>query len=166
MSELFCDVALAVPLRNTFTYAVPDSVRESVQPGSRVLVPFRNKPMVGVVTELVRAAPANVKIRAISKLLEDTPALTPALLELGKWIAGYYLAPIGEVYRAMLPPVTELRSQQQVVITDAGKRVVDESDQTLSAEFLKKEIAFLTALVGEQARAGCYLRGEVQRKPR
>ncbi len=150
MSELFCDVALAVPLRNTFTYAVPDSVRESVQPGSRVLVPFRNKPMVGVVTELVRAAPANVKIRAISKLLEDTPALTPALLELGKWISGYYLAPIGEVYRAMLPPVTELRSQQQVVITDAGKRVVDESDQTLSAEFLKKEIAFLTALAASK----------------
>jgi primosomal protein N' (replication factor Y) len=48
------------------------------------------------------------------------PALTPKLIELGHWIAGYYLAPVGEVFRAMLPPVTELRTERQIVLTDAG----------------------------------------------
>jgi len=46
--------------------------------------------------------------------------LTPKLLELGQWIASYYVAPIGEVYRAMLPPVTELRARQIVYTTAAG----------------------------------------------
>ncbi len=49
MSLPFCNVALPVPLRTTFTYAIPDALRDSVQPGSRVLVPFRNKSLVGVV---------------------------------------------------------------------------------------------------------------------
>jgi primosomal protein N' (replication factor Y) len=49
------------------------------------------------------------------------PALTPKLIELGQWIAGYYLAPIGEVFRAMLPPVTEIARKRQIVLTEAGK---------------------------------------------
>jgi len=49
MNFAFCDVALPVPLRTTFTYAIPEMLRETLQPGSRVLVPFRKKAMVGVV---------------------------------------------------------------------------------------------------------------------
>src|SRR5262249_34839025 len=120
MSVPFCNVALPVPLRTVFTYAVPEELRESVQPGSRVLVPFRKKSMVGVVIELVKTAPEGRKVREITKLLEFTPALTPKLLELGQWIAGYYLAPVGEGFRAMLPPMTELRVQRQIVLTEAG----------------------------------------------
>ena len=48
------------------------------------------------------------------------PALAPKLLELGQWIASYYVAPIGEVYRGMLPPLTELSAQQTVALTEAG----------------------------------------------
>ena len=106
MSEVFCNVALPVPLRTTFTYAVPNALRHAVQPGSRVLVPFRKKSLVGVVVELPERAPENTKIRDVAKVLDALPALTPALLELGHWIAGYYLAPIGEVFRAMSPPIT------------------------------------------------------------
>src|SRR5258707_7737428 len=106
MSLPFCNVALPVPLRTTFTYAIPDALRDSVQPGSRVLVPFRNRSLVGVVLECVQQAPESTKIREISKVLDFLPALTPKLIELGHWIAGYYLAPVGEVFRAMLAPVT------------------------------------------------------------
>src|SRR5258708_553776 len=55
MTPPFCNVALPVPLRTTFTYAVPESLRGTVQPGSRVLVPFRKKAMVGVVVELAES---------------------------------------------------------------------------------------------------------------
>ena len=95
MTASFCNVALAVPLRTVFTYGVPESLRELVQAGTRVLVPFRNKSLVGVVTELTEQAPANTKIRDITKVLDLRPALTPKLIELGHWIAGYYLAPVG-----------------------------------------------------------------------
>ena len=105
MNRIFCNVALAVPLRTTFTYAVPEQLRAAVQPGVRVLVPFRQKSLVGVVVDLPERAPEKTKIREISRVLDVIPALTPKLIELGRWIAGYYLAPVGEVFRAMLPPV-------------------------------------------------------------
>ena len=116
MSLPFCKVALPVPLRTLFTYAVPEELRESLQPGSRVLVPFRRKSMVGLVIELVKTAPEGSKVREVTKLLEFTAALTPKLLELGQWIAGYYLAPVGEVFRAMLSPVVELRLQRDFLL--------------------------------------------------
>jgi primosomal protein N' (replication factor Y) (superfamily II helicase) len=125
MSLLFCNVALPVPLRTTFTYAIPEALRESVQPGSRVLVPFRHKSLVGVVVECVQHAPEGTKIREITRVLDFVPALTPKLIELAYWIAAYYLAPIGEVFRAMLPPVTELRTERQIVLTEAGRVAAD-----------------------------------------
>ena len=121
MTESFCNVALPVPLRTTFTYAVPEEMRGQVQAGSRVLVPFRKKSLVGVVAEMTECAPEGTQVREVSKVLDLLPALTPKLIELGQWIAGYYLAPIGEVFRAMLPPVTEIALKRQIVLTEAGK---------------------------------------------
>jgi primosomal protein N' (replication factor Y) len=121
MTLPFCNVALPVPLRTTFTYAIPEALRESLQPGSRVLVPFRNRSLVGVVVEFVPHAPTPTKIREVARLIDFLPALTPKLVELAHWIAGYYLAPIGEVFRAMLPPVTELRTERQIALTDSGR---------------------------------------------
>jgi len=125
MSPPFCNVALPVPLRTTFTYSVPEALRDSVRPGSRVLVPFRNKSLVGVVVECVQHAPPTTKIREISKILDFLPAVTPKLVALAHWIAGYYLAPVGEVFRAMLPPVTELRTERQIVLTASGREAAD-----------------------------------------
>jgi len=127
MNQL-CNVAVAVPARTTFTYRVPAALAAEVQPGCRVLVPFRKKAVVGVVTEWIESQPAGTRIRDIQKCLDLVPALTPRLLELGAWIASYYVAPIGEVYRAMFPPLTELREQQRIVLTDAGRATQDTLD--------------------------------------
>ena len=67
MTESYCNVALPVPLRTTFTYAVPEALRAEVQPGSRVLVPFRKKSMVGVVMEMTATVPEGTKIREIQQ---------------------------------------------------------------------------------------------------
>src|SRR5262252_6392161 len=129
MKERYCNIALPVPLRTTFTYFVPESLREQVQPGSRVLVPFRKKSLVGVAVEMTETVPDGAQIRDVSRVLDLTPALPPKLLELGQWIAGYYLAPIGEVFRTMLPPVTELSARRQIVLTEAGKTLASELQQ-------------------------------------
>ncbi|HYA62904.1 MAG TPA: primosomal protein N', partial [Candidatus Sulfotelmatobacter sp.] len=71
--------------------------------------------------ETTESAPEGTQVREVSKVLDLIPALTPKLIELGHWIAGYYLAPIGEVYRAMLPPVTEIALKRQIVLTEAGR---------------------------------------------
>src|SRR5216683_1994909 len=145
MSLPFCNVALPVPLRTTFTYAIPETLRDFVQPGNRVVVPFRRKSLVGVVVECVPHAPEGAKIRELTKVLEFVPALTPKLLELGQWIAGYYLAPVGEVFRAMLPPVTELRTERQVVLTDSGRAAADK-EATAAQSLNPQQHAFLAQL--------------------
>jgi primosomal protein N' (replication factor Y) len=148
MSASLCNVALPVPLRNTFTYAVPEALRAQVQPGSRVLVPFRKKSLVGVVVELAETAPEKTKIREVVKVLDLVPALTPRLIELAHWIAGYYLAPIGEVFRAMLPPVTELTARRQIVLTDAGKALAsDLREGKCLTELSGSEVEFLQKLL-------------------
>jgi primosomal protein N' (replication factor Y) len=163
MTLPFCNVALPVPLRTTFTYAVPESLLGTVHAGSRVLVPFRKKVMVGVVVELSDSAPAGTKIREIIRVLDFVPALTPRLIELAHWIAGYYLAPVGEVFRAMLPPVTEVKSQRQIALTEAGREAAESlSGGELSHGLTAAEAAFLaklkekkgTLLLGPAAKLG------------
>jgi primosomal protein N' (replication factor Y) (superfamily II helicase) len=147
MKASFCNVALPVPLRTTFTYAVPESMRELAQPGTRALVPFRNKSLVGVIVELTELLPAGTKIREITKLLDTRPALTPKLIELAHWIAGYYLAPIGEVFRSLLPPVTEVRSQRELCITEAGRIAATSlSGGELSHGLSQAEVSLLAKL--------------------
>jgi primosomal protein N' (replication factor Y) (superfamily II helicase) len=125
MSQAFSNVALPLPLRTLFTYALPDKLRGAVLPGCRVLVPFRNKSLVGVVVELLDTPPREGKIREIIKPLDLVPALPPGILDLGKWIANYYVAPIGEVFRAMLPPVVEVRRERLVALTTKGRELAE-----------------------------------------
>jgi len=105
-----CEVALPVPLRNTFTYSVPDALEERVVPGARVIVPFGNRKAIGVVLERNSRNAGTQKLKDIAQAPDPVPALPPKLVELGSWVAGYYLAPVGETFRAMLPPAAAWRA--------------------------------------------------------
>jgi primosomal protein N' (replication factor Y) len=151
MTASYCSVALPVPLRMTFTYAVPEQLRAQVQIGCRVLVPFRKKSLIGVITEWMETAPADTKIREISKVVDLIPALTPKLIELGQWIAGYYLAPVGEVFRGMLPPVTEFASRREIILTDAGRLLsTDLRDGKTLTDLSAGQTEFLAKLLGKK----------------
>jgi primosomal protein N' (replication factor Y) len=146
----YCNVALPVPLRTLFTYYIPDHLREIVHPGTRVLVPFRKKSLIGVVIDLPATAPQATKIRDITKAIDHTPALTPKLIELGQWIANYYLAPVGEVFRAMLPPPTEIRTQRLIAITSAGRDAASSlSGGELTHGLSRNEVDFLANLIAK-----------------
>jgi len=114
----FCDVAVPVPLDATFTYRLPENAPEPCI-GGRVIVPFREKRLCGVVTELHDRTP-EFQTRCLSHVLDSTPALTPELMQLGRWIAHYYIAPIGEVFRSMLPLAAEFRRVLGYHITEKG----------------------------------------------
>jgi primosomal protein N' (replication factor Y) len=115
---LFCDVALAVPLDMVFTYTIPQGMEPVV--GGRVLVPFRQQRMSGIVVEL-HDRPPQVKTKRVLEALDLSPVLDEHLLKLGKWIADYYLAPVGEVFRTMLPLSAEFKRAVEYRITDAGR---------------------------------------------
>jgi primosomal protein N' (replication factor Y) len=116
----FCDVALPVPLDRPFTYCVGDL---QLCVGARVLVPFRNEKLAGVVVRL-HDEPPPVDARPLVAVLDSEPVITPQLMELALWIAQYYLAPIGEVLRSMLPLAGEVRRQVLYRITDLGRQVL------------------------------------------
>jgi len=116
---LYCEVALPVPLDRTFTYTI--GPHAAPLPGSRVIVPFRNEKLVGVVTELHDRKPEDFEAKPVESLIDPEPLLSPQLLELAHWMAQYYLAPLGEVLRSMLPLAAEVRRTVYYRITDAGR---------------------------------------------
>jgi primosomal protein N' (replication factor Y) (superfamily II helicase) len=119
----FCDVALPVPLDVTFTYRLAGS-----EPlvGARVLVPFRNLRHSGVVTEVHDRQPA-MEAKKVLQVLDPEPVLDGTLMKLGQWIAQYYLAPVGEVFRSMLPLAAEIRKARLYAITEKGHQALHAS---------------------------------------
>ncbi|MGA2434011.1 MAG: primosomal protein N', partial [Bryobacteraceae bacterium] len=116
----YCDVSLPVPLDRVFTYALPETLRHRVQPGCRLLVPFGARKLTGIVLA-VHDRPAGGEVREALLLLTSEPALNEEMLALGKWIANYYCAPLGEVLRSMLPLPGELRHGKTYSLTDRGR---------------------------------------------
>jgi primosomal protein N' (replication factor Y) len=116
----YCDVALPVPLDRTFTYSAREEGSRP-QRGARVIVPFRSEKLIGVVTGVSDEKPDDFETRQIEALLDEEPLLNEHLLQLAEWIAQYYLAPLGEVLRGMLPLTAEVRSTVYYRITDLGR---------------------------------------------
>jgi primosomal protein N' (replication factor Y) (superfamily II helicase) len=121
MNPRFCEVALPVPLRTTFTYAIPAHLADAEIIGARVVVPFRNRAIAGVALKFASHAPGEKNTKEIVELVDAIPALTPELLALGEWISRYYVAPIGETLRSMLPPLAELREHREYALTEHGR---------------------------------------------
>ena len=103
---MFVDVALPLPLFQTFTYRVDGTPRHQVRPGSRVVVPFRNARSIGIVVGEV-PTPDGVKTKAVLDVPDPKPAIAEPMLALARWISDYYVVPLGIVLRSMLPaPLT------------------------------------------------------------
>ena len=116
----YCDVSLPVPLEQSFTYRLPETVQHRVQVGCRVLVPFGARTLTGVIVRLHDAAPDG-PVKEVLRLVDEEPVLDSELLALGSWIAQYYCAPLGEVLRGMIPLTGEVRKSKLYSLTDAGR---------------------------------------------
>jgi primosomal protein N' (replication factor Y) (superfamily II helicase) len=150
----FCDVAMPVPLDQAFTYAVPLGMMPVV--GGRVLVPFRREQMSGVVVRL-HETPPPVEAKPLLSVMDAEPLVSLELMELAQWIAAYYVAPIGEVLRAMLPLTNEVRRENHYRITGYGQTVLQQGADIgasrrsrLSAEDQQQEYTVLNALSQEE----------------
>ncbi len=136
------NVAVMAAVRHPLTYRVPDSTE--VWPGQRVLVPLGAREAMGIVLETVPRIAPGIKVRQILRVLDPEPLLSPELLVLGLWIQEYYLAPIGEVFSAMLPLRSETRRARLLNLTDLGRRKLEELGSSLLGEIRgSEETAFL-----------------------
>ncbi len=98
----YADVVLPLPVSRPYTYEIPAALADRVMPGARVVVPVRRRRAVGVVVGVGGAPPAGAA-KAVLAAPDAEPALTAPLLELGRWMARYYGAPLGLALRALLP---------------------------------------------------------------
>ena len=114
---LLADVVLPLPLAETYTYRLPESLRGRVEVGSRLIVPFRTTKVYSAVVVRVRedVSPENYQLKDAIDLLDDAPILLPDQLCLWQWIANYYICSMGEVYKAALPSGLKLESESVVV---------------------------------------------------
>ena len=104
-------------------------------------MPFGRQRIIGIVTELHDRAP-RVAAKNVLQFPDElsAPALTPELLRLGKWISDYYLAPLGEVFRTMLPLEWEFRKSVVYRITDDGHLALHLAGSTGSSSRSKKRL--------------------------
>ncbi len=99
-------VAVGRPVRGEFTYRVPDALRGVLQPGHRIKVPFGRGTALGFYLGPAPEPTAEVvrKLKPITELLEQEPALSAEIVELVRFAAAHYRYPLGEALRATLPP--------------------------------------------------------------
>ncbi|MGI4852726.1 MAG: replication restart helicase PriA [Janthinobacterium lividum] len=152
----FVDVALPVPLDRAFTYAVSG---DAPSVGARVLVPFSGQRLLGVVVRVHSETPADgIAVKAVQQVLDEAALLPDELMRLAEWIAQYYVAPLGEVLRGMLPLNAEVHRVLLYRIAEAGRRVLYEGAEKgssrrsrLSADDQNHEYAVLNVLESGEA---------------
>jgi len=105
------EVALPLPLDRTFTYRAPGPAPAT---GSRVLVPFGRDEKIGWVVGEGTAPPKGTRIRSVLSVLDTRPTVAPAILKLARWMASYYVAPLGIALRAVTP----------AVLTDSARHLI------------------------------------------
>jgi primosomal protein N' (replication factor Y) (superfamily II helicase) len=159
---LYCDVALPVPLDRVFTYSVNGATTGSDPVvGARVLVPFSGQKLMGVVVRVHEDAPVDgFEIKPVQQVLDEAALLPDELMKLAGWIASYYVAPLGEVLRGMLPLAAEVKRHFFYRIAEAGRRVLYEGAakgssrrSRLTVEEQDREYSVLNYLEGgEQAK--------------
>lgn len=116
------EVAVGLPVSKTFHYRVPEKMGESLQAGMRVLVPFKGRKVTGFTIDLLNHPPEGLeeKLKEVDDLLDEIPLIDPKMLRFYRWIAQYYIYPLGEVIKTGLPPGLYLKSELIVSLTQAG----------------------------------------------
>jgi primosomal protein N' (replication factor Y) len=107
------EVALPVPLFQTFTYAVDPSAANVAVVGSRVVVPFRNRTEIGICLGPASPRALPRKVRKIIDVPDSAPVLSDDMISLCRWMADYYIVPIGIAMRSALPALLTGAAQPQ-----------------------------------------------------
>lgn len=150
----YADVVLPVPLEGTFTYKVPPELESRVKPGVRVLVPFGSKKtVVGLVDRVHGVAPEGCTVKAVDQVMDDAPVVLERQYGLWRWIADYYMCPLGDVFKAAMP--SGLKAEEGY--RPRTETCVRLREQWRSARALRMAFAMLARAGRQQAVLGSYL---------
>ena len=127
--SMYADLVFPINLGQSFTFAVPEALQPVIQLGQRVVAPFGRRNQQGMVVGFRDSIDAELaeRIRPIERIVDPMPIFTPSLLELLKWMANYYLTPLGKVIQTAIP--SDARLKKELIITWIGGSEVAERDE-------------------------------------
>ena len=113
---MYIEAILPLPIYSTFTYHIPDGLKENVKVGSRVLVQFgRKKFYTAIVTACHSQQPKDFEAKDIISVLDAEPIIRYPQLKLWNWMADYYLCSPGDAYKAAVP--TGLKPESETFVS-------------------------------------------------
>jgi len=112
------EVALNVPLRQSFDYLIPEALRGHVCVGGRVRVPFgpRQHELAYCIGLKQSSTVSPGKLREITKSLDEEPVFTDKMLRLAQWMAQYYCCSYGEALHAAIPAAVHMAHKRRKVL--------------------------------------------------
>ena len=143
----FISVAVPVPFLDLLTYRVPDQMPLPVE-GARVRVPVGSRTLTGCVIDDAVSAPDGVDVKDVVEVLDDEPMLPPAIVELCRWVADYYVCGVGDAIAAAMPPGADRRAS-----SFKTKRVVTPTAHGLAVAALAATSESAPDAVGPKQRA-------------
>ena len=122
-SKIYISVAVALPVRQTYTYEVPEQFQEISCPGMRVLVPFGKRRITGYIISEQESC-EGIKTKKILNVPDDQPLFPESEISFFKWIADYYIHPLGEVIKSALPAGLESKDVSCLFLTPHAKEAL------------------------------------------
>ncbi|MBU8848826.1 MAG: primosomal protein N' [Desulfobacterales bacterium] len=129
----YISVAVSLPVIKSYTYKVPDHLKDFCSPGMRVLVPFGRRRVTGYIISGQESC-EGFKAKKIFDVLDDHPLFPESQISFFKWIAGYYIHPLGEVIKAALPSGLDRHDVSHVFVTQHGQDRLNEGKLTPGEE--------------------------------
>ena len=124
----YLDIAIALPVYNTFTYRIPENFSKFISVGKRVLVPFGRRKVTGYILGSCEKTSLNeIEIKFILDILDNKPLFPSSLVPFFRWITKYYIYPIGEVIKSALPGGLNLYDYAMIAITEKGKNAIKDN---------------------------------------
>ena len=166
-------VAVVLPVRETFSYAVPESLRQRPLVGCRMRVPFGRQKVTGYVLE--EETPNDGRsVRTVLEILDDEPWFPANEVPFFEWVASYYLHPIGPLIQSVLPgggrgPVSRsarLTEQGQAVLTRLPVRSAERELLSWVRDHPGKRLPFPARDVRDMERRGLLVEECSRRSPR
>ncbi|MFZ0447856.1 MAG: primosomal protein N' [Desulfatiglandaceae bacterium] len=113
-------IAVSLPVKETYSYAVPATLTSEVRVGLRVLVPFGSRQVTGYVMELIPPPDPSNLLKDVLDILDPHPLFFENMVPFFEWVSEYYLCPIGLVIKSALPGGINRQSYRTALLTEAG----------------------------------------------
>ena len=147
MAEKYANITFNIPVNSLFTYSVPSEFSGVIQPGMRVLAPFGNKDITGIVISMPGTTDLK-KVKPVKKILDAQPVINDEMINFCKWVSAYYICPLGEVIFSAVPKGIMVESKILYSLTEDSRNIPLTQNQKSIIELLKERTLSIKQIEG------------------